>query len=232
MNEYTNSTNAEPGRSRSGFVNALLGAVVMTVFSWIPFAPVVGGALSGYLEAGDAHATGPASRRGVRVGALAGVLTTIPAVLVLAFVGSLVTVGWFGMSTSGGMGPRVSLGLPVFAWGLAMFVLVFALVYHVGLSALGGWLGAELAVREDRPYRGTPASDHPADADGRRAVDGENGTGLDHQTQQMADDEAAVDDDHDAAVDDDHEAAVDGDHEAAVDDDHDADVRDDNRSDR
>ena len=74
MNEYSNSTNAERGRSRSGFVNALLGAVVMTVFSWIPFAPVVGGALSGYLEAGEAHATGPASRRGIRVGALAGVL--------------------------------------------------------------------------------------------------------------------------------------------------------------
>jgi len=168
MNEYSNSTNAERGRSRSGFVNALLGAVVMTVFSWIPFAPVVGGALSGYLEAGEAHATGPASRRGIRVGALAGVLATIPAVLVLAFVGSILTVGWFGMSTTGGMGPGFSLGLPVVAWGLATFVLVFALVYHVGLSALGGWLGAELATREDRRLQAPTADDDTVDADARR----------------------------------------------------------------
>jgi hypothetical protein len=145
MNEHTNSTNAERGRPRSGLVNALLGAVVMTVFSWIPFAPVVGGALSGYLEADEVRATGSASGRGIRVGGLAGVLATIPAVLVLAFVGSIVTAGWFGMSTSAGMGPGVSLGLPLFALGFATIVLIVALVYHVALSALGGWLGAELA---------------------------------------------------------------------------------------
>jgi len=185
MNEYTNSANAEPGRSRSGFVNALLGAVVMTVFSWIPFAPVVGGALSGYLEAGEQHATNSASRRGVRVGALAGVLATIPAVLVLAFVGSIVTVGWFGMRMGGGMGPGFSLGLPVFAWGIATLILVFALVYHVGLSALGGWLGAELAAREDSPFRGTPASD----ADDRRVVDDETRTGADNEPRGTTDDD-------------------------------------------
>lgn len=51
------------------------------------------------------------------------------------------------MSVGGGMSPRVALGLPVFAWALVMFVLVLALVYHVALSALGGWLGAELVDR-------------------------------------------------------------------------------------
>lgn len=165
MNEYTNSANTASGRSRSGLVNALLGAVVMVVFSWIPFAPVVGGALSGSLEAGERDGGRSASRRGVRVGALAGVLATIPAVLVLAFVGSIVTVGWFGTSMSGGMGPRVSLGLPLFAWGFALFVLVVALVYHVGLSALGGWLGAELATRDSRRVGATPPSDGAVDAD-------------------------------------------------------------------
>jgi heme/copper-type cytochrome/quinol oxidase subunit 4 len=162
MNEYTNSTNAERGRSRSGFVNALLGAVVMTVFSWIPFAPVVGGALSGYLDAGDRRGEGAASRRGIRIGALAGLLATVPAVLVLAFVGSIVTVGWFGMSMGGGMGPRVALGLPLFAWALVTFVLVLALVYHVALSALGGWLGAEL---ERRVEHGEAERDHGSRAD-------------------------------------------------------------------
>lgn len=198
MNESTNSTNAEPGRSRSGFVNALLGAVVMTVFSWIPFAPVVGGALSGYLEAGERHRTQPASRRGLRVGALAGVLATIPAVLVLAFVGSIVTVGWFGMSMGGGMGPRVSLGLPVFAWVFAVFVLVFALVYHVGLSALGGWLGAELATREDRSRDATAATGAPSRAGGGRIDDGGNRPGVDHETRE------AIDEGPDEADDADH----------------------------
>jgi hypothetical protein len=189
MNEYTNSTNADPSRSRSGLVYALLGAVVMTVFSWIPFAPVVGGALSGYLEVSERTATGTASGRGVRVGALAGLLATIPAVLVLALVGSILTVGWFGMSMSGGVGPRVSLGLPVFAWGFVLFVLVFALVYHVGLSAVGGWLGAEFAVRDAAPSRRTAATDAARDADARPDAE----TGLDHETQ-MRDDDAETPD--------------------------------------
>jgi heme/copper-type cytochrome/quinol oxidase subunit 4 len=202
MNEYTNSTNAERGRSRSGFVNALLGAVVMTVFSWIPFAPVVGGALSGYLDAGDRRGEGAASRRGIRIGALAGLLATVPAVLVLAFVGSIVTVGWFGMSMGGGMGPRVALGLPLFAWALVTFVLVLALVYHVALSALGGWLGAELAAREDRPRGATPTSDGPADASERRVEHGEaerdHGSRADRESPETADRDADEDDAADA----------------------------------
>ncbi|MFC6953830.1 DUF5518 domain-containing protein [Halorubellus litoreus] len=154
MNEY--STTPDAGRSRSGFVNALLGAVVMVVFSWIPFVPVVGGALSGYLEAGERDATRSVSRRGIRVGALAGLLAAIPALLVIGLVGSLFTVGWVGLVASSGGGPGVALGLPVFAWIVVAFVVVVAVLYHVVLSALGGWLGAELAARDDRRFDTTP----------------------------------------------------------------------------
>lgn len=154
MNEYT--TTSDTGRSRSGFVNALLGAVVMVVFSWIPFVPVVGGALSGYLEAGERDATRSVSRRGIRVGALAGLLAAIPALLVIGLVGSVFTVGWVGLVASSGGGPGVALGLPVFAWVVVAFVVVVAVLYHVALAALGGWLGAELADRDDRRFQGRP----------------------------------------------------------------------------
>ncbi|WP_323676830.1 DUF5518 domain-containing protein [Halorubellus sp. PRR65] len=168
MNEY--STTSGAGRSRSGFVNALLGAVVMVVFSWIPFAPVVGGALSGYLEAEARDGTRSVSRRGVRVGALAGLLAAIPALLVIALVGSVFTVGWVGLVASGGGGPRVALGLPVLAWVLVAVVVAVAVLYHVAFSALGGWLGAELATRDDHAsaghdtgYRDSAPAERPLD---------------------------------------------------------------------
>jgi hypothetical protein len=161
MNEY--STTREAGRSRSGFVNALLGAVVMVVFSWIPFVPVVGGALSGYLEAGERDATRSVTRRGIRVGALAGLLAAIPALLVIGLVGSLFTVGWVGLVASNGGGPGVALGLPLFAWVVVAFIVVVAVLYHVALAALGGWLGAELAARDDRRFDTTPAV-HPRES--------------------------------------------------------------------
>lgn len=181
MNEY--STTRGTDRSRSGFVNALLGAVVMVVFSWIPFAPVVGGALSGYLEAGERDATRSVARRGVRVGALAGLLAAIPALLVVAFVGSLFTVGWLGVVASNGGGPGVALGLPVLAWVVVGVVVAVAVLYHVAFSALGGWLGAELAVRDDRRFQGTP------DATGRAATnDAEPDHGLDDEDRDRDDD--------------------------------------------
>jgi hypothetical protein len=177
MNEYTNSTSADAERSRSGLVNALLGAVVMTVFSWIPFAPVVGGALSGYLEAGEHRDDRLRSRRGIRIGALAGALAAIPALLVIAFVGSIFTVGWLGTSVGGGMNPGLSLGFSVLAWVVVALVVVVGVVYHVGLSALGGWLGAELATREDRRPEAPHVQDGTPGRDSRN--DDRDGTDLD-----------------------------------------------------
>lgn len=150
------STSNGRGRSRSQFVNALLGAVVMVVFSWIPFAPVVGGAIAGYLEADRSSARRSPSDRGLRVGAFAGLIATIPAVVVVAFAASIFTVGWAGLATSSGMGPRAGLALPVLGWFIVAVGLLAVVAYHVGLSALGGWVGAQLADRDvdDRAMRG------------------------------------------------------------------------------
>jgi hypothetical protein len=109
-------------------VNAVLGALATIVLSpFVPFAPVAGGAVSGYLQGG---------RRddGLRVGAVSGAIALIPVVLVVFFVGGIfltMFTGGFGMP--GAMG---GLGAVILIFGL-----LFAVVYTVGLSALGGWLG-------------------------------------------------------------------------------------------
>lgn len=109
-------------------VNAVLGALVTILLtSLIPFAPVAGGALSGYLEGGSRD-------DGLRVGAVSGAIALVPLVLFIAFAGSFflaMFAGGFGMSRMMGGFGAVAL----------FFGLLFGLVYVVGLSALGGWLG-------------------------------------------------------------------------------------------
>ncbi|WP_181684613.1 DUF5518 domain-containing protein [Halorhabdus salina] len=108
---------------------AVLGGVGTAVLSFIPFSPVVGGGLAGYLE----H---PASGRSVSVGGLAGFLSMVPALVLLVFV----TVGLYnGFATVGEAG----LGIVVVT---AMFLtLLFVAAYGAGLGALGGFAGGRLA---------------------------------------------------------------------------------------
>ncbi|MBX0323602.1 DUF5518 domain-containing protein [Halomicroarcula sp. F13] len=111
---------------RDTLLNAVIGAVATAVLSgFVPFAPVFGGALAGYLEGGDRD-------NGLRVGAISGVIGLVFTLLVFALVG-VVFLGFL----LGGMPMRMG------AFGLLFFVVaaVFAAVYVVGLSALGGWLG-------------------------------------------------------------------------------------------
>ncbi|WP_247003525.1 DUF5518 domain-containing protein [Halosolutus gelatinilyticus] len=111
-------------------INAIIGAVVGVVLSFIPFSTVVGGLVAGFLE-------GPDERRGAIVGALAGIITFLPiaagAVLVLGFLG-------FGFGVA---------AVPIEGFAIVMlFVFVGAalvFLYTVGLSLLGGYLGAYLA---------------------------------------------------------------------------------------
>lgn len=108
------------------FLNALIGAVVTVVASsFIPFAPVLGGAIAGYLQGGS-------RQEGLKIGTISGAIGLIPVVaimfLVLSFVG-FVSIG-------SGEGAAFALGGII-----VVFVFVAALVYIVGLSALGGWIG-------------------------------------------------------------------------------------------
>lgn len=107
-------------------VNALIGAVVSVVASsFIPFAPVLGGVLVGYLQGGS-------RREGVRVGAISGGIAFVPVLgimfVVLSFVG-FVSVG-------SGEGAALAVGGVI-----VVIVALVLLVYTVGLSALGGWVG-------------------------------------------------------------------------------------------
>jgi len=108
----------------------VLGAVVNIIAgSFIPLGPLVGGAISGYLQGGDRG-------DGLRVGALAGLIALVPIFLLFSLLWSVA----FGFMMTG-----PGMGIPGTAGGLGFVVLVFgfmfALIYVVGLSALGGYLG-------------------------------------------------------------------------------------------
>ena len=100
-------------------INGLIGAVVTVILSFTVVSPIVGGAVAGYLEKTD----------GVRVGAISGVIAVLP----LLLFGVL----FLGLFTTGSM--SVVFGLLV-----VLFVLVFGVIWTVGLSALGGYLGVYL----------------------------------------------------------------------------------------
>ena len=107
-------------------VNALIGAVVAVVLTFIPLSPMLGGLVAGYLEGGDRS-------DGIRVGAIAGVIAFLP----LVGVGVLL-FGFGAFFLLGGFPGAVGGVVVVF---LVLFGLVVVGLYTVGLSALGGWLG-------------------------------------------------------------------------------------------
>jgi len=117
--------------SRSLMLDALLGAAVTVLLSFIPFSPVLGGAVAGYLH----------ERDGVKVGTVSGVFAAIPAAVVATLVVALFVIVPPG--ASGSPGVRMAV----------LFAVVFlvAAVYTVTLGALGGYLG--VYVREERRAR-------------------------------------------------------------------------------
>jgi len=112
-------------------VNALIGAVVTVVASGTLAGPVVGGAVAGYLEGGSRE-------DGVRVGFYSGLVALVPFLVFAAFAASL--LGFTGGGFIGMGQGMVGLGFGLESAAF-LFVLLFWLVYVLGLSALGGWLG-------------------------------------------------------------------------------------------
>ncbi len=113
-------------------VNAVIGAVVTAVAALVvaPAAPLIGGAVAGYLDGGERS-------DGLRVGALSGLVSLIPtalAGLVLVFV-----LGLLGFGALLDVGGALAVGA-VGAAFLAVAALTTILTV-VGLSALGGWVG-------------------------------------------------------------------------------------------
>ena len=106
--------------------NAVIGAVASIVLSFVPFSPVLGGVVAGYLQGGTRS-------DGLRVGTISGVLG-----LLVGAAFFLIVVLFLGVFAIGTNAPS-SFGIV----GL-LFLLVAGVVsalYTIGLSALGGWLG-------------------------------------------------------------------------------------------
>lgn len=108
------------------WINAIVGAVITLGLSFTGFSPLLGGGVAGYLQAEP-----PAS--GAKVGAVSGAIAAIPLLL-------LVILG-FGLfaavpAGAGGFHGGIEVAL-IFGVMLPMMLLWF-----VGLSAAGGYLGA------------------------------------------------------------------------------------------
>lgn len=114
---------------RSLLVDALLGAVVSIVLSFLPFSPVLGGGVAGYLH----------REEGAKVGALSGVLASIPLAGILFLL-----VGFFTIVPVVGGAPRAALALPV----LLVLIFAVALLYTVVLSTGGGVIGEYVVTEE------------------------------------------------------------------------------------
>lgn len=116
---------------RSPWVYALIGAVVTVVTAFIPFSPVLGGGVAGYLQPGG-------DREGLRVGVLSGLLAAIPIMLIFG----LVVMLFLGVMVAG------EVAGPLFVVAILLVIALFVVGYTVVLSAVGGLVGAALADRE------------------------------------------------------------------------------------
>jgi hypothetical protein len=116
--------------NRSSTVNALIGGVSSVLLGFLPFSPVLGGAIAGYLE-------GPDTNAGLRVGVIAGLVALVPFALLLFLFGGAFLAFTPMIGSGGGM-------VGAFSLVALLFLVVFGALYTVGLSALGGILGAYL----------------------------------------------------------------------------------------
>lgn len=103
--------------------NAIIGSMVTIVGAFVPFSPVLGGAVSGHLQGGPV-------KTGVRAGLLAGLFAALPVAL------AYTVITWSLIDSATGLTPVVLVVL--------VLSLVLSLAYMIGLSGLGGHLGARI----------------------------------------------------------------------------------------
>lgn len=116
-------------------LNAVLGAAVTVVLSFLGVSPLLGGGVAGYLQRGT-------RTDGAKVGALSGAIATLP---VLLF--AVLFVGVFAVAVVGGVpgGPELVI--------LLLVAFPFVVVWHVGLGAVGGYLGVYVYEEFGAPRR-------------------------------------------------------------------------------
>jgi hypothetical protein len=127
---YRQAAEGEPVGSTRSY--AVLGAVATAILSFIPFSPLVGGGVAGYLAQSD---TG----RSVSAGGLSGFLAMLPALSILGF---LIVGMYTGLAGVG------EAGLGIVAAAAMLIVVLFVVAYGAGLGALGGFLGGRFAEND------------------------------------------------------------------------------------
>ena len=125
---------------RNELRNAAIGAVVTILLSFTGFSALLGGGLTGYLQAVP-------PKRGARIGAISGGIAVIP-ILLLLVLGFLLYLG-----------QPSALGIPG-AMELVIILIMFPVLFAwiIGLSAVGGYAGAYLYTnaQSSKSERGAP----------------------------------------------------------------------------
>jgi len=162
-------------------LNAGIGAVVTIVTSFLPFSPILGGAVAGYLQGGTRN-------EGAKIGGISGALSLLP----MLFFGFIIVLLFFGAAPAEG-------GI-IFGFML-LFVGAAAVAYTIGLGALGGYIGVyvleETDIGRDARHGGSRRGD---------AIPGESRSD-DERWGRAAQDENSDRPDENAGWDDDSEAS-------------------------
>lgn len=129
---------SRPAEAEAGpdtLTNAIVGALVSAVTSFVPLSPVLGGGVAAYLQGGDRG-------EGARVGGLSGLVGVAPVVVLL-----VLTAVVFGVAAAEvGVGGVVAAVVAV----AVLFATALAVLYAAVLGALGGYLAVALAERSER----------------------------------------------------------------------------------
>lgn len=112
--------------------NAVLGAVLSIVLAFLPFSPLLGGIVAGYLQRTTRN-------DGLRVGAIAGLITIVPLLGLFSLFGGLFFLPMMGVNF------RALFGLGF----VVVFVFAFFVLFTVALSAVGGYVGVYIATETD-----------------------------------------------------------------------------------
>lgn len=115
----------EPDSTRSTALNGLIGGLVGLFLSFVPFSPLFGGLVAGYLDGRDVG-------DGLVAGLIAGIVYGLATLFLFVAFGSIV----FGLV--GGAAP------PGLAVGGFLVVATIGVVYLVGFAVVGGALGSYL----------------------------------------------------------------------------------------